>query len=727
MNTGVATPRPTRTDVESTTFSKGLTTVPFVERRRWFVLSCFPVFALCAALAAEPSFAESLSASAQQQVLASTFEVVQLKPDEGAVTYERPLPMDLIPYQQRIDKYRSIGTAFCIGGNRYVTAAHVFLLGFGSQYGPPALRDASGEVHAIAKVLKYSQEQDFVEFSLQREPQNPQSLTIGSAAVNDPVFAVGNALGQGIVIRDGVFTSETPEERQGRWKWLRFSAAASPGNSGGPLVDKEGKVLGVVLRKSPSENLNMAAPIKLVMDAPDSQALLDDRNTVRFPIMDASEQIEVHERIPLPATPDNFFAALFKIEAAVGEREDRQYREHNKDRLFPNGASSQALLHDVLRAPFPHRIQERQGDRVWVAAAPKEPQVAQLDHNGFVRYGGGGIRLRAPDDVRLATLYGDSRLFMDMLLRSSIPLKRTVGTDSVKVTSLGKAREEFSYTDAYGRVWQFGIWAIPFDDAFLIVASLPTPEGYVSHIGAASPSGLKDNVVLAQKFLTDFTLVTFEGTLSRWREYLALKGVQPQVLAKFTLNIDPDYKRVQFHPKRYDLSVGPEVIALTPDAVLSMNFSFFTDGPGVVWDVGGMAIAEGTGKPNFFDIRRFVRPDASLPEGFQHNWSRISAGEFPFNAKATDVNGGMRITMVAESPSSAAKAAPAGTAGVVKVSGHGAGKDDGGTSGAGPAAGAVQSGDIRYVLSVENEGQPGQDAMQAKLDALNKAFKPLEQ
>jgi hypothetical protein len=68
----------------------------------------------------------------------------------------------------------------------------------------------------------------------------------------------GNALGEGIIIRDGLYTSDTPEEREGRWKWIRFSAAASPGNSGGPLVDRKGRVIGVVLRKSPSENLNVA-------------------------------------------------------------------------------------------------------------------------------------------------------------------------------------------------------------------------------------------------------------------------------------------------------------------------------------------------------------------------------------------------------------------------------------------------------------------------------------
>jgi serine protease Do len=46
------------------------------------------------------SRADNLDPSIQQQIFAATFEVVQLKPPEGGVTYERVLPMDLIPYQR---------------------------------------------------------------------------------------------------------------------------------------------------------------------------------------------------------------------------------------------------------------------------------------------------------------------------------------------------------------------------------------------------------------------------------------------------------------------------------------------------------------------------------------------------------------------------------------------------------------------------------------------------
>jgi len=189
--------------------------------------------------------AAEIDADVQQQIRAATFEVVQLKPPDGEVAYERPLSMELMPYQQRTDLYRSVGTAFAAGPNRYVTAGHVIVLGVGSQFGPPALRDATGKVYTIDQVLEYSDHEDFVVFSLREPPKQVQYLKAGpKPQLNDAVFAVGNALGEGVVIRDGVYTSDSPEEQDGKWNWLRFTAAASPGNSGGPLVDRHGRLVG---------------------------------------------------------------------------------------------------------------------------------------------------------------------------------------------------------------------------------------------------------------------------------------------------------------------------------------------------------------------------------------------------------------------------------------------------------------------------------------------------
>jgi len=56
-------------------------------------------------------------------------------------------------------------------------------------------------------------------------------------------MAVGNALAKALLIRDGLYTSATAEEQDGAGKWIRFSAAASPGNSGGPSSTRRGASL----------------------------------------------------------------------------------------------------------------------------------------------------------------------------------------------------------------------------------------------------------------------------------------------------------------------------------------------------------------------------------------------------------------------------------------------------------------------------------------------------
>ena len=45
-----------------------------------------------------------------------------------------------------------------------------------------------------------------------------------------------------------------------RWSRIQLDAATNPGNSGGPLVDKEGKVIGIINSGIPGANVNFAIP-----------------------------------------------------------------------------------------------------------------------------------------------------------------------------------------------------------------------------------------------------------------------------------------------------------------------------------------------------------------------------------------------------------------------------------------------------------------------------------
>jgi serine protease Do len=650
---------------------------------RWIVVitSCFAVQVSLRA--------ETLDSSVQRRLREATFEVVLGKPEADPLTYEKELPLDLLPFTERTSKYRPVGTAFVIEHDRFVTAAHVVAAGKGSQYGPLAVRDSNGNIYLVDTVTKYSVAEDYAEFTVRNGPRVKPLDTRSRPELNEPVFAVGNALGEGIIIRDGLYTSDTPEERSGRWKWLRFSAAASPGNSGGPLVDRKGRVIGVILRKSPNENLNTAVGIGQVQRGTLESASIESRFTYRFPPMLAGDAAEINEQFPLPKAITDFYAASAAATDAALERIRTGYVATHTARMFPHGEDSVQLLNQLYVAPFPRAIEER-SDNGWGVTDPK-PQKAQLDHNGFVEWtslkGFEYVRLRPPDDLAPASIYGDSKLFMDMLLKG-LPLRRQVGTDSVRVISLGNAERSSDYKDEYGRTWQVRVWRLPFNDAVILTIGLPTPQGYVA-IAKECPSHVQASMTHELESLTGFTYLSLEGTLKEWRNFLA-QSQQPDVI--HSLDIRFEYgKNFEFRSKRFTLSVPNSVERIDPNSILMLKMTYFRDGDATVWDVGGLYLADTEQKGNWIDVLRRTRPPSSLPNAFTDRWHNLETGAHPYTAIAYTMNGNTRIEAVANAK---------------KV-----------------AAGESQ---IAYTVTVTNEGTQDPQNMKRKLDGVQAGIAVLE-
>lgn len=65
-------------------------------------------------------------------------------------------------------------------------------------------------------------------------------------SVGDPVMALGSPIGLGGTVTSGIVSAF--REEQGL-KYLQFSAPISPGNSGGPVIDAQGRVVGVAVLK----------------------------------------------------------------------------------------------------------------------------------------------------------------------------------------------------------------------------------------------------------------------------------------------------------------------------------------------------------------------------------------------------------------------------------------------------------------------------------------------
>lgn len=597
------------------------------------------------------------AASIEPQLLpgiqAATFEVVAAKPVNDPLKYEKPLPLDLLPYQERTDKYYSIGTAFAIGGGRYVTAAHVLLVGVNSLWGPPALRDNGGHVYAIDKIQKFSLERDFVVFTLSQQPNQAALALDTTPTPGQVVYSVGNAYGTGVVIRDGLYTSDTPEEQDGRWKWMRFSAPASPGNSGGPLVDKDGKVIGVVLAKSPNENLNYALPIAMVQDAPDHVGSMDQRISYQFDVFDSTLSNTLKTQFKLPLSLDAFFDAYQQRLNPYLDSQLKELLAKEPERMFPNGTGSSELLNSIPTMGDDPRIIGRDTSGNWVLAGETKATV-KLAGNAYVSSGEFGknmlFHVRRADNVPADRFYADAAVAVDPLLQAGL-LKRHIGSQSIGVTGFGKPTIDNTHVDAWGRRWQVREWPLPYGNAVLLVVALPVPDGYVAVARFAQAMQEHDQLINTLA-LTDFVYANFDGTLAQWKEFLAHRELLPAAFKD--MRVDFEYgKRFSFASDRVSFAYTPELQAIQPDSVLTLGFGFFPEHGKVAWGPAEIWISAKATDNNYVVLVREHAPPKDLDDDHQNDWAKVVNRQHPYDATPRNKDDMTKITAVAGAPADA--------------------------------------------------------------------------
>ncbi len=603
-------------------------------------------------LGVSTAHAASLDSALLPKIQAATFEVVAAKPTADPLTYEKPLPLDLLPYQERTDKYYSVGTAFALGNNRYVTAAHVLQVGINSLWGEPALRDATGRVYAIGKVEKFSLQQDFVVFTLAEQPAAAAALEVNSKpTLNEVVYAVGNALGTGVVIRDGLYTSDTPEEQDGRWKWMRFSAAASPGNSGGPLLDANGRLIGIVLMKSANENLNYALPIREIIAAPEGQAVMDVRGAYQLDLFDARQNGTLKAQFKLPLSLAQFYREYQKHFDAFSDEQIKALLAKESPNLFPNGQGSARLLYQQTQlSAFPHLI--RRGSTGEWSLDGSGTQRLPLDGNGYLHVGGVGrnglAHLRRPDGVDATRFYADAKVRMDLMAKTGM-FQRAIGSENVKITSFGKPSFETVRMDRWQRPWHVEVWPLPYANTLMIFYSLPVPDGTVMLTRLVPASGEHD-ARLDMDELSNFVYVTYEGTLAQWKQFLAMPALLPAAFRNIRVEFDYDH-RFGYASQRMAFSYTPELQPIKPDNLLYLGFRFLLDKQKPAWDVGAVVVwkTPASDDKNNVVVQRFVAPPAGLEEDLTSTWQKVSQRSYPYNAVARQEDGLMKINGVAAS------------------------------------------------------------------------------
>jgi len=505
-----------------------------------------------------------------------------------------------------------------------LSAAHVFGLHEFSLLDDFYVRDTDGNIYKVGNINKYSTVSDMVVFELERYPDHYSALSFSDEVeIGDTVFSVGNAQGEGISYRAGQVASFTFEEEFGKWKNIRFTSPASPGNSGGPLVDIEGDVVGLIVKKNPSENHNVAIPVNQIAYLPRhaefhlrnlSVYLNDEQNNIT---KDWKEVVDLPDSIKnvsaiVQESLNNFYVGL---SVALGEK--------FKDEYFPRGKRFRAYLRNqqyvrqfgVLKADLDFKewnLNYYDSSTVPVHSE-QNITVAKSDISSL------HLTVEKPPGMMLSEFIGSPGEVMDNML-NGILLTRSVGDEKIRVTSLGLPEKVDAWEDKAGRKWMSSLWYLPYIDAFLYSHCLPYPKGAICNID------IKNNDELNKGYL-DFVRVDYNeiaigyvGEIYDWIEYLKLdEKYKPGVFRKMKIDINNNELAVNLD----EYSLRYKYDSPASNSTIHMHFGYSNESL-LAEDLLLFELFPKKGVESHLRVQKYYSPSIYSSDAYKASWEDMS-------------------------------------------------------------------------------------------------------
>jgi tetratricopeptide (TPR) repeat protein len=157
----------------------------------------------------------------------------------------------------------NLGTGFFIDKTGILVTNHHVLLGkFNAE-----IRTADGSTYPIKTVIAENQATDLIKVRVDIPPEKVDWLTVSSEPplVAQHVVVVGSPMGLEQSVSDGIVSSV--REIPGLGTFYQMSAPISPGSSGSPVVNLQGKVVGVAtFQFLQGQNLNFAIAGNSILD-----------------------------------------------------------------------------------------------------------------------------------------------------------------------------------------------------------------------------------------------------------------------------------------------------------------------------------------------------------------------------------------------------------------------------------------------------------------------------
>lgn len=407
-----------------------------------------------------------------------------------------------------------VGTAFAIGPNRFVSAAHTFDQIIGSRFSPPILMDSNRRGYELADVLQYSQQEDYIVFSLRRPPAL-SPLEIRADRDQEPiVYFAGRRSGGGIVITRGVFSGSSVEEAGG-FEWLRFRSRIWPGVSGGPLLDSQGEVIGIVRARARDDDTNYAVPISLIARDASDRARLHSRELLR-PLGNALAPDTLFQgEVSLPRSYDSFAQEVVRRRAAYFDQTVGRTLERTRDGFILRGRGADSLC-TFLNGEECHCKALRDVKGVLIVDKPTANADVRRAEDGatVIQLITGVTVLRASDPQRNDEGNGDAAAAT--LAHLKLALRREKDLEVGLAAKVARARIEaaeldMTYQDYRDRSWRLLVWPLADEDMKIVSLRRKLANGSVVLMRVV-PGATTYAALLQIKFVANLTYGSCQET-----------------------------------------------------------------------------------------------------------------------------------------------------------------------------------------------------------------------
>lgn len=171
----------------------------------------------------------------QQQSLDSQIRV--LSASQGDFS---PIINSVIQAVVSVGTDKSAGTGFIVHSSGYViTNYHVVQ---GGQYIKIITYDNR---MIVATLIGFNATSDLALLKVEGVFAHLDFAQPNTTEIGDKVIAIGNPLGLSFTVTEGIVSALDREGPNGLKEYIQTDVTLNPGNSGGPLIDRQGKVIGI--------------------------------------------------------------------------------------------------------------------------------------------------------------------------------------------------------------------------------------------------------------------------------------------------------------------------------------------------------------------------------------------------------------------------------------------------------------------------------------------------